>query len=69
MNLSLSETPNTGFLTSQPIWASMGENLHPEFVNNQGADQPVHPYSLISTFVNCLLECTLVRLATSEPLI
>ena len=27
MNLSLSETPNTGFLTSQPIWASTQENL------------------------------------------
>ena len=27
MNLSLSETQNTGFLTSQPIWASTRENL------------------------------------------
>ena len=24
--------------------------------NNKGADQPVHPRSLISAFVNCLLE-------------
>ena len=36
------------------------------FVNNKGADQPVHPRSLISTFVIRLLESTISRLAMSE---
>ena len=36
------------------------------FANNKGADQPAHPHSLISTFVICLLESTISRLATSE---
>ena len=38
-------------------------------MNNQGADQPVHLCSLISTFVNCLLECSISRPAMSEILI
>ena len=38
-------------------------------MNNLGADQPVRLRSLISAFVNCLLECTISRLAMSEILI
>ena len=33
------------------IWASSWENLFLPYANNKGADQPVHPGSLISTFV------------------
>ena len=36
--------------------------------NNKGADQPAHLGSLISTFVICLLESTISRLAMSEIL-
>ena len=36
------------------------------FANNTGADQPVHPRSLISAFVNRFLESIISRLATSE---
>ena len=36
------------------------------FANNKGADQPVHPHSLISVFVILLLESIISRLATSE---
>ena len=36
------------------------------FANNKGADQPVHPCSLISAFVICLLESIISRLATSK---
>ena len=32
-------------------WAISRENLFMPYVNNKGADQPVHPRSLISTFV------------------
>ena len=39
------------------------------FANNKGADQPVHPRSLISTFVIRLLESIISRLPTSEILI
>ena len=49
--------------------AHMGLEANREFVNNQGADQPVHLRSLISTFVDCLLECTISRPAMSEILI
>ena len=34
--------------------------------NNTGADQPVHPRSLISTFLIRFLESIISRLATSE---
>ena len=34
--------------------------------NNKGADQPAYPRSLISAFVNHLLESIISRLATSE---
>ena len=37
------------------IWAMSWENLFYAYANNKGADQPVHPHSLISTFVvRCL---------------
>ena len=36
------------------------------FANNKGADQPVHPHSLISAFVIPLLESIISILATSE---
>ena len=35
------------------------------FVNNKGTDRPVHPCSLISSFVICLLEIIISKLATS----
>ena len=37
-----------------------------EFVNNTGADQPVHPSSLISAFVIRFLESIICNLATGE---
>ena len=36
------------------------------FANSKGADQPGHQCSLFSTFVICLLESIVSRLATSE---
>ena len=36
------------------------------FANNKGADQPVLPSSLISTFVICVLESSIPRLATNK---
>ena len=37
------------------LWATSWENLFMPYVNNKGAGQPVHPCSLISTFVvRCL---------------
>ena len=37
------------------IWASSWENLFMPYATNKGADQPVHPHSLISAFfVHCL---------------
>ena len=36
------------------------------FANNQGADQPAHPHSLISAFVIRLLKSIVSRLSTSE---
>ena len=36
------------------------------FVNNKGADQPVHPRRLINSFVIRFLESTISRLATWE---
>ena len=37
--------------------------------NNKGADQPVHPRSLISAFVICLLESKISKLASRKILI
>ena len=36
------------------------------FENNTGADQPVHPRSLISAFVICFLESVIRNLVTGE---
>ena len=44
----------------------MRENLSSGFANDKGADQPVHLHSLISTFVNRLLESIISILATSQ---
>ena len=37
--------------TTLEIWAMSWEKLFQPYGNNKGADQPVHPRSLISTFV------------------
>ena len=39
------------------------------FVNNKGADQPMHPHSLISAFVICVLESIKSRLLREKPLV
>ena len=39
------------------------------FANNKSADQPVHPGSLISAFIICLLESIIYLLALSEMLL
>ena len=36
--------------------ATSWENLFMPYTNNKGADQPVHPHSLISAFVVCCLD-------------
>ena len=36
------------------------------YANNKGADQPVHPHSLISTFVVRCLDCIIPLLAKSK---
>ena len=36
------------------------------FANNEGADQPGHPHSLISTFVTRFLKSNISKLATSK---
>ena len=36
------------------------------FANNEGADQPAHPRSLINAFVIRYLQSTICELATSE---
>ena len=45
--------------------ASTQENLSSGFENNKGADQAVHPHSLISAFVICLLETIISKLNTN----
>ena len=53
--------------TSLPIHAVwMGENLSSGFANNKGADQPVHPCSLVSAFFIHLLESIISKLHTRE---
>ena len=37
-------------------WAMSWENLFMQYVNNKGADQPMQPCSLISTYVVCCLD-------------
>ena len=38
------------------IWATLWRNLFLPYANNKGADQPVHPHSLINAFVVCCLD-------------
>ena len=38
------------------------------YANNKGADQPVHPHSLISTFVICCLDSIVPILAIAKIL-
>ena len=52
------------FLSHLKKWASSRENLFLSYANNEGADQPVHPRSLINTFVVRLMERSLTALAT-----
>ena len=47
---------DTNSNTTVNILSLMRENLSSGFANNTGADQPVHPRSLISAFVIRLLE-------------
>ena len=47
---------------SDIILASTQENLSLGFVNSKGTDQSVHPHSLISAFVICLLESIISKL-------
>ena len=56
-----------GIKTSEKldIWALMAKNMSSKFANNSGADQPANLCSLISTFVICLLESIIYKLATS----
>ena len=53
-------------LICENILASTRENLSSGFANNKGADQPTHPRSLVSDFVNRLLENIISRLTTIE---
>ena len=48
------------------IWATSWENLFMPYANNKGADQPVHPRSLISAFVVCWLDNIIPLLALAE---
>ena len=48
------------------IWISSRETLTLLHANNKGADQPVHPRSLINTFVYYSLESTSAEHATSK---
>ena len=45
------------------IWARSCENVSYAYANNKGADQPVHPRSLISTFVVLCLDSMICILA------
>ena len=48
------------------IWATSWENLFYAYVNNKGADQPVHLRSLISTFVVHCLDSIIPLVSISE---
>ena len=48
------------------LWATSWENLFLPYANNKGADQPVHPRSLISTFVLRYLGSIISILAISK---
>ena len=50
------------------IWASLFDNDIYILANNKGADKRVHPHSLISIFIICLLKSKRIisKLATGE---
>ena len=48
---------HTGLVARKPVFGGC---------ENSGADQPVHPGSLISTFIVPFLESIICKLATSE---
>ena len=49
-------------------WAMSWENLLMLYANNKDADQPVHPRSLISTFVVCCLDSIIPLVSISNIL-
>ena len=65
--LSFNQYMNQVLIAYAIINGPRGENTCLQwFANNQGADQPAHPRSLISAFVIRLLESIVSRLSTSE---
>ena len=52
--------------TTLHIWATSWENLFLPDVNNRGADQSVHPCSLISAFIVRCLDSVIPLLAIAE---
>ena len=58
------DTFYTGYMTC--YWATSWENLFMEYANNKGADQPVHPRSLISAIVVRCLDSIIALLAIAE---
>ena len=50
------------------MWATSWENRFMPYANNQGADQPAHPRSLISAFVVRCLESIIPLLHIAEIL-
>ena len=48
------------------IWPQREKTCLQGFAKNTGADQPVHPRSLISAFVILFLESIIYKLATGE---
>ena len=48
------------------IWATSWENLFMAYGNNKGADQPVHPQSLISAFIFRCLDRIILKIAKSK---
>ena len=48
------------------IWATRWENLFMPYANNKGADQPVQPCSLISTFAVRYLDSIIPLVSTSK---
>ena len=47
-------------------WAMSWENLSIPYANNEGADQPAHPRSLISTFIVRCLDSIISLVSTSD---
>ena len=51
---------------SGTVWAMSWENLFMPYTNNNGADQPAHPSSLISAFVVRCLDIVTPKLSKSK---